>query len=76
MSDKLTWPEIKARHPDEWVVLVDVDEIEEELEIRSGVVLGHGKNKKELLARAKEAASGSSGAILFTGDVGKGSFLF
>lgn len=55
--ERLTWAEICARHPNEWVVLVDVDD-ESEPDPRSGVVLDHGKGKWEALERSLPLKSG------------------
>lgn len=76
MSEKMTWNEIRQQHPDEWVILIDLDADEETNEVFGGVVLGHDPSEKTLIANTKEAAAGTSAAILFTGEVGKGSFLF
>ncbi|MBI4872871.1 MAG: hypothetical protein HY814_15060 [Candidatus Riflebacteria bacterium] len=76
MSIRLTWNKIRQQHPDEWVILVDLDADEETDEVFGGVVLDHDASEKTLIARTKEAAAGKSAAILFTGEIGKGSFLF
>jgi hypothetical protein len=54
VSDPLTWPEICARYPDEWVALVEIDWLNEnDLEFRSARVAGHGKTRKAPLDQAR-----------------------
>lgn len=69
-SERLTWPEICRRHPDEWVMLVDLDDDEDDLAIRSAVVIGHGPSRKELYAATRErlAASHTTSTCRFTGE--------
>jgi hypothetical protein len=44
ISEPLTWDEIRARYPHEWVCLVEVDYIHPNgLEFRTARVIGHGK---------------------------------
>lgn len=51
--ERLTWDEIRARYPDQWVVLVDYDWIDvDDGEFRTAVVAGCGKTRKEALAAA------------------------
>lgn len=75
-TTKLSWSEIRTRYPDEWVILIDVEPHEPGAAIGGGVVFAHSKNKKELLSSTKEALAGRSRAILFTGEVAKGNYLF
>lgn len=50
VSDPLTWPEICARYPDQWVAFVEIDWVNEnDLDFRSARVAGHGKTRKEPL---------------------------
>ncbi|HEX2570540.1 MAG TPA: hypothetical protein VH877_13375 [Polyangia bacterium] len=50
--ERLTWEEICARYPDEWVVLTEIDFIEEDdEEFRTAVVLDHSKKRGEALRR-------------------------
>lgn len=61
--DVMTWDQIKAQFPDEWVVLVDcvVDEHET---VTGGRVLAHSPQKRDL----REALKGPrDAAFLFTG---------
>jgi hypothetical protein len=54
VSDPLTWPEICARYPDEWVALVEIDWLNEnDLEFRSARVAGHGRTRKAPLDQAR-----------------------
>ena len=69
-AHRATWDEICARYPDEWVVLVDVDWIDEDGEFRSAAVFDHGKNRDETLRRADPVKSGyREFAHTYTGDV-------
>jgi hypothetical protein len=54
LSEPLTWREICARYPDEWVALVEIDWVNEtDLDFRSARVAGHGKTRREPLAKAR-----------------------
>lgn len=68
-TERLTWDEIRARYPDEWVALVDVDVIDDASFIfRTAVVLVHGANGRELIRRAELLLPEvSSCAYLYTG---------
>ena len=50
--ERLTWNEICTRYPDEWVILVDIDWIDEDGDFRTAVVLGHSPDRKESLREA------------------------
>jgi hypothetical protein len=53
ISEPLTWPEICARYPDEWVALAEMDGMgDDALEFSSARVAGHGKTRKEPLDQA------------------------
>jgi hypothetical protein len=71
VSEPLTWSEICERHPEEWVVLVEVDWINDmDLEFRSARVAGHGKRRKDPLEQARPLRSQYSAmAHLFTGRI-------
>jgi hypothetical protein len=46
ISEPLTWAEICARYPDEWVCLVETDRIHPDLfDFRTARVVGHGKTR-------------------------------
>ena len=54
VSEPLTWKQICERYPDEWVVLVEVDWVNDtDFEFRSARVAGHGKTRKEPLEQAR-----------------------
>lgn len=47
ISKPLTWAEICARHPDEWVCLVEIDRVHPNaFEFRTARVVGHGKTRR------------------------------
>lgn len=53
ISEPLTWAEICARYPDEWVCLVEVDYIHPDLfDFRTARVIGHGKTRGEPVDQA------------------------
>lgn len=70
MPEKLTWDEITKRYPDEWVVLVDFREQEED--ITEGVVLDHGRVKEEVYHRLQNPPSPF--AVRYTGEATGGLF--
>ncbi len=70
--ERLTWEQICARYPDEWVVLVDVDWIDSDCDMtfRTAVVLGHSRTSSECLVDTRGLLpNGSEAAHLFTGAV-------
>ena len=47
ISEPLTWAEICARYPDEWVCLVELDRLHpNRFEFRTARVVGHGKTRR------------------------------
>jgi hypothetical protein len=53
--DRMTWDQICGRYEGEWVVLIDVDWIDDiDFEVRSAVVVAHGKSRRETLARVRQ----------------------
>jgi hypothetical protein len=47
ISEPLTWGEICAHYPDEWVCLVEMDRIHPfGFELRTARVIGHGKTRR------------------------------
>jgi hypothetical protein len=55
-SERLTWKEICERYPDEWVVLVETDWVNDtDFEFGTAEVLGHFKSRKEASPRIKAA---------------------
>lgn len=58
LSEAMSWSAICDRYPDEWVVLVEIDWINEtDFEFRSARVAGHGKRRKEPLDQARPLRS-------------------
>jgi hypothetical protein len=54
VSEPLTWKQICDRYPDEWVVLVEVDWLNDtDFDFRTARVAGHGKTRKEPLEQAR-----------------------
>ncbi len=52
VTEPLTWAEICARFPDEWVALVDIDWVDDD-EVRTARVAGHGPRRADPLAQAR-----------------------
>jgi hypothetical protein len=53
ISEPLTWAEICAHHPDEWVCLVEMDRIHPNgFDFRSARVIGHGKTRRAPIEQA------------------------
>jgi hypothetical protein len=54
ISESLTWAEICARYPDEWVCLVEMDRIHPYgFEFRTARVIGHGKTRGAPVEQAR-----------------------
>ncbi|HUH03939.1 MAG TPA: hypothetical protein VML75_18210 [Kofleriaceae bacterium] len=70
-SEPLSWHEICERHPDEWVVLVEIDWVNDtDFDFRSARVAGHGKTRKDPLEQARRlGTSYRSAGHFFTGRV-------
>jgi len=52
--ERLSWEEICARHVGEWVLLVDVDWLDDvDFEPRSAVLVAHSTNRRETRGRVK-----------------------
>jgi hypothetical protein len=66
MSERLTWEEIKQRYPDEWVLLVELDE-DEYVNVRSARVAAHSAERKEIDRAAAECVGAPIG-ILYAGE--------
>ena len=55
-TDRLTWDEICKRFPDEWVVMTNIDRLNDtDFEFRAALVLGHYKRRKEASPHIKAA---------------------
>ncbi len=66
MADVLTLKEIETQFPDEWV-LVENPQTNDALEVQSGRVLAHSKNRDEVY---RQILTGPSRfAILYTGEM-------
>ena len=53
ISEPLAWSEICARHPDEWICLVEIDFTHPNgLEFRTARVIGHGRTRRASLDQA------------------------
>lgn len=72
LEERLTWQEICARHPDEWVALAEVDWIDDlSLEFRSAIVAGHGPRRSDPLDQIRSSRGRYPAmAHYFTGVVG------
>lgn len=56
VSEPMTWAEICALYPDEWVCLVAIEgQNETDFEFTTARVAGHGKTRKEPLVQARPA---------------------
>lgn len=67
-AERLTWEEICARYPDEWVLLVDGDFVDDpELSVRSARVWMHNAESYPLLDALPQVPPGDI-AMYFTGD--------
>ncbi|MDI6777510.1 MAG: hypothetical protein QMD03_09825 [Syntrophales bacterium] len=67
--DFLTISEIQTQFASEWVLIED-PETTESLEVKSGKVLWHSKDRDEIYRKARELSPEHS-AILYTGRVPK-----
>lgn len=49
---RLTWKELCEHYPDQWVMLVCIDNVSDtDFEFRSALLIGHGPGRRELFAR-------------------------
>lgn len=62
---KMTYGEIKARFDSEWV-LIGAPDTDESLNVRSGTVLHHSKDREEVYRRAL-ALRPTRSAVVYTG---------
>lgn len=54
ISEPLTWSQICARYPDEWVCLVEIDSDDDvDLAFRTARVVGHGKHPRDPYVQAR-----------------------
>jgi hypothetical protein len=67
MVEVMKIDDIEARFPDEWILVIDPD-IGPDLEVRSGVVAAHSKDRDEVDRRSLELRPRRS-AIWFNGNL-------
>ena len=69
--ERITWDEVCRRYPDEWVMLVDIDWVNEtDFVFRSAIAVGHGPHRRDVFAQARALLDGYSGfACYFTGRI-------
>lgn len=54
-AERMTWEQICQKYPEEWVILIDVDWINDtDLELRAAVVIDHSKRYGEALRRTRD----------------------
>lgn len=70
----MTRDEIRLSYPDEWVVLVDLDEDSSIPHVRGGRVAGHGSTRRGVLAETA-LPPGAHWALRYTGQL-TGPFVF
>ncbi len=75
MASKMSWDEIRNVFIDEWVLLADYEISEDSLTVLSGMVLEHTRSKNTLLTNLQRY-KGMDLALRFTGEIGKGYYLF
>ncbi|HET7503008.1 MAG TPA: hypothetical protein VFK02_18435 [Kofleriaceae bacterium] len=70
-SERLTWPQIRERYPDRWVVLVEHDWHEQDLSrYNTARVLACGDSRAEALALAEPALNAyQSHGCRYTGTI-------
>lgn len=66
MAQLMSIEEIKAQFDGEWI-LVEDPEVEENLLVKKGLVLWHGKDRDELNLKVRELPTPFNIAILYTG---------
>lgn len=70
LPERLTWVEIRARYPDQWVTLVDADWIDEDAnELRTAVVVLHSEAYAESWPPAGAVRDGQVLVHEYTGTV-------
>lgn len=67
--ERLTWDEICQRYPDEWVVMAEIEWVNDmDFEFRTALVLAHHKMRKDVSPSIKAALQRWSGVgSFFTG---------
>ena len=67
MSERLTWEEIVARYPDEWVVMTDIHADDEDPVIGSACVVFHSPDRDAVDSAAIALPSPRHIGVFFTG---------
>ena len=70
---KMTYEQIKARFDSEWV-LIGAPDTDETLNVRSGDMLHHSKDREEVYRRAL-ALRPARAAVLYTGTIPEGTAI-
>lgn len=70
-AERLTWGQIRARYPGEWVCLVEADWLDEDrIEFRTAVVAGHGPHRRDPIDQTRHLRSRYSEMVHdFTGPI-------
>jgi len=69
-TTRLTWSEICAQHPDEWVVLVDADWVDDHnFEFGTARVFSHRKHRREASADLGALSDYKNVGCFFTGRI-------
>ena len=65
-EERLTWDDLRAAYPDQWVMLVDLRWLDDQL--YSGIAIGHGDQRSAAIAHGLPLlAPESSFACFYTG---------
>ncbi len=67
MSERLTWEEITERYPEEWAVVIEIDDDPSEAEIRSACVFFHSADRDEAEATALKLPVPRHVGVFYTG---------
>jgi hypothetical protein len=70
--ERLSWADICARYPDEWVVVVEIEYENDDMDdgdIVSAIVLGHTKTRGEVLRETLHLCEDQDSGHFFTGPV-------
>ena len=70
-AERLTWDEVRERYPDQWVMLVDFDDVNDtDFDFRSAAVIGYGVHRKDVFEQARPLLDRhTSFGCFFTGRV-------
>lgn len=71
-SERMTWKQICAAYHGQWVLMVDVDWVNDiDIDLRSAVVVAHGKHRRDTLPHVKKLPRPVDFTHLFIGDSGE-----